>query len=65
MSFLSILAAAARALPLVPKVIDAFKGRRGRPLDAPLGESEAARAIRLEDERRAALAAERELRGKD
>lgn len=65
MSLLSILAAAARALPLVGKVIDAVQVRRSATLAPPLGESEAARAIRLEAERRAAQEAERVLRAKD
>lgn len=64
MSILSVLAQLGRLLPLVPKAIDALKARR-RPLDAPLGESEAARALRLEEERRAAEAAKATLRAKD
>ena len=39
--------------------------RTRRPLAPPLGESEAAKALRLEDERRAAAAAEAALRDKE
>lgn len=52
--------------PLVPKAIDLIRdATRKRPLEPPLGESEAARALRLEEERRAAVAAERARRAKD
>jgi hypothetical protein len=65
MSLLSILAAAARALPIVGKAVGALTDRKKPDLQPPLGESEASRALRLENERRAAEARERALRAKD
>lgn len=65
MSVLSIVGRFVAALPVVPRIIEAVRGSRGkRTLDPPLGESEAARALRLETERRAELEAERVRRGK-
>lgn len=54
------------AITAIPRIIDAVRGSRGkRQLDAPLGESEAARALRLEEQRRAEAQAEITRRGKD
>lgn len=54
-----------RLLGAIPKVIEAIKGSgKKTQLDAPLGESKAARAIRLEIERRADIEAERVRRAK-
>lgn len=61
MSVWSILGRVAAA---VPAVVSAIRdATRKRPLEPPLGESEAARALRLEDERRAAEAAKRAEKG--
>jgi len=52
------------ALTAVPRIIDAVRGAASsgkRTLDPPLGESEAARALRLEEQRRAELQARRTL----
>lgn len=54
-----------KVIAIIPAVIDAVRGQRGkRELDAPLGESEAARAIRLEEERRRQAADDAMRRGK-
>lgn len=55
-----------RLLGALPKVIELIRAR-GKPtvLAPPLGESEAQRAIRLEDERRAAAAIEPSRKGQD
>lgn len=53
---MSVLSFAGRVIGVVPRVIDVIRAlvrTRTRPLADPLGESEAARTLRLEDERRA------------
>lgn len=60
---MSVLSAVAKLLPaaiaVVPKVIAAIRNRKRAKLADPLGESEAARALRLEDQRRAEAQARR------
>lgn len=64
---MSVLAVLGKLLPVVPRVVQSvarlIRDSTRRTLDAPLGESEAARAIRLEEERRTAAEAEKTRRG--
>jgi hypothetical protein len=51
---MSVLSIIRGVVTLVPRVIRAFKDSSKKELDQPLGESDAARVLRMEEERRAA-----------